>query len=146
VRSGLAITEAVAALVPLTDVQLQARVGIATGTAVVGDLIGEGASREAAVIGDVPNLAARLQALAMPSSVVISQATRRLVGGLFELADLGPLRLKGFAEPLAAAWRVEGEGPAEGRFEALHGARLTPFVGREDATTPMRLDGHLLDV
>jgi class 3 adenylate cyclase/tetratricopeptide (TPR) repeat protein len=131
VRSGLAIAEAVAALVPLTDVQLQARVGIATGTAVVGDLIGEGASREAAVVGVVPNLAARLHALATPSTVVISQATRRLVGGLFELADLGPLRLKGFAEPLVA-WRVKGEGPAEGRFEALHGERLTPLVGREE--------------
>ena len=66
----------------------------------------------------------------MPGGVVISQATRRLVGGLFELADLGPLRLKGFAEPLAA-WRVEGEGRAEGRFEALHGEQLTPLVGRE---------------
>jgi class 3 adenylate cyclase/tetratricopeptide (TPR) repeat protein len=131
VRSGLAIAEAVAALVPLTDVQLQARVGIATGTAVVGDLIGEGASREAAVVGDVPNLAARLQVLAAPNTVVISDSTRRLVGGLFELADLGPLRLKGFAEPLAA-WRVEGEGPTEGRFEALHGERLTPLVGREE--------------
>ena len=62
--------------------------------------------------------------------MVISQATRRLVGGLFELADLGPLRLKGFAEPLSA-WRVEGEGRAEGRFEALHGQHLTPLVGRE---------------
>ena len=62
--------------------------------------------------------------------MVISQATRRLVGGLFELADLGPQRLKGFAEPLAA-WRVEGEGRAEGRFEALHGEHLTPLVGRE---------------
>ena len=82
------------------------------------------------MVGETPNLAARLQALAAPGSVVISQATRRLVGGLFELADLGPRRLKGFAEPLAA-WRVEGEGRAEGRFEALHGERLTPLVGRE---------------
>src|SRR5918994_513519 len=130
VRSGLAIAEAVAALVPLTDVQLQARVGIATGTAVVGDLIGEGASDKDAVSGDTPNLAARLQALAAPGSVVISQATRRLVGGLFELAELGPVRLKGFAEPLAA-FRVAGEGRAESRFEALHGHSLTPLVGRE---------------
>ena len=82
------------------------------------------------MVGETPNLAARLQALAAPGSVVISQATRRLVGGLFELADLGPQRLKGFAEPLAA-WRVEGEGRAEGRFEALHGEHLTPLVGRE---------------
>ena len=96
----------------------------------VGELIGEGAAQEQTVVGETPNLAARLQALAAPGSVVISQATRRLVGGLFELADLGPQRLKGFAEPLAA-WRVEGEGRAEGRFEALHGEHLTPLVGRE---------------
>ena len=82
----------------------------------VGELIGEGAAREE-VVGETPNLAARLQALASASSVVISQATRRLVGGLFELEDFGPKRLKGFAEPLTA-WRVEGEGRAEGRFEA----------------------------
>jgi class 3 adenylate cyclase len=131
VRRGLAIAEAVAALVPLTDVQLQARVGIATGTAVVGDLIGEGASREAAVIGDVPNLAARMQVLAAPNTVLISDSTRRLVGGLFDVDDVGPQRLKGFAEPLRC-WRVVAESAAEGRFEALHGACLTPLVGRED--------------
>ncbi len=96
----------------------------------VGELIGEGAAQEQAVVGETPNLAARLQALAAPGSVVISQATRRLVGGLFELADLGPQPLKGFAEPLSA-WRVAGEGRAEGRFEALHGEHLTPLVGRE---------------
>ena len=83
------------------------------------------------MVGETPNLAARLQALASPGSVVISQATRRLVGGLFELADLGPRRLKGFAEPLAA-WRVEGEGRAEGRFEARQTAGLTPLVGRDE--------------
>ena len=71
-----------------------------------------------------------MQALAAPGTVVIGQGTRRLVGGLFELADLGPRRLKGFAAPLAV-WRVEGEGRAEGRFEALHGEYLTPLVGRE---------------
>ena len=76
-----------------------------------------GRRAEEAVVGETPNLAARLQALAQPGSVVISQATRRLIGGLFELDDLGPQRLKGFAEPLAA-WRVAGEGRAEGRFEA----------------------------
>jgi predicted ATPase/class 3 adenylate cyclase len=110
--------------------RLAVRVGIATGLVMVGELIGEGAAREQMVVGETPNLAARLQALAAPGSVVISQATRRLVGGLFELADLGARRLKGFAEPLAA-WRVEGEGRAEGRFEALHGEHLTPLVGRE---------------
>ena len=114
-----------------TAVRLPARVGIATGLVMVGELIGEGAAQEEAVVGETPNLAARLQALAAPGSVVISQATRRLVGGLFELDDLGPRRLKGFAEPLAA-WRVEGEGRAEGRFEARQTAGLTPLVGRDE--------------
>jgi class 3 adenylate cyclase len=130
VRAGLALAEAVGGLNAHQDVCLKARMGVATGMAVVGDLIGEGASREEAVVGDVPNLAARLQGLAEPGGVVISQATRRLVGSLFELDDLGPKRLKGFAEPIVA-WRVTGEGRAEGRFEARHGEHLTPLVGRE---------------
>jgi len=130
VRAGLAIIDDLAGLDTLAGAPLAARVGIATGLVMVGELIGEGAAEEQAVVGETPNLAARLQALAAPGSVVISQATRRLVGGLFELVDLGPRRLKGFAEPLAV-WRVEGEGRAEGRFEALHGEHLTPLVGRE---------------
>jgi class 3 adenylate cyclase len=130
VRAGLAITRAVGHLSNPANEPLAARVGIATGLVMVGELIGEGAAQERAVVGETPNLAARLQALAAPGTLVISQATRRLVGGLFELADLGPRRLKGFAAPLAA-WRVEGEGRAEGRFEALHGQHLTPLVGRE---------------
>ena len=131
VHAGLRLVEAVEQLNPHAEVRLQARVGIATGPAVVGDLVGEGASREEAVVGDVPNLAARLQVLAEPGTVVISQATRRLIGGLFELDDLGPQRLKGFAEPLMA-WRVAGEGRAEGRFEARQTTALTPLVGREE--------------
>jgi class 3 adenylate cyclase/tetratricopeptide (TPR) repeat protein len=130
VRAGLELVDAVAALKPHAEMRLRARVGIATGQVVVGDLVGEGAARDEAVVGETPNLAARLQALAEPGTVVISQATRRLVGGSFELADLGPKRLKGFAEPLTA-FRIEGKGRAEGRFEALHGKRLTPLVGRE---------------
>jgi class 3 adenylate cyclase/predicted ATPase len=130
VRAGLDLVAAVAGLATPDDASLAARVGIATGRVVVGELIGAGTAQEEAVIGETPNLAARLQALADPGSVVISQATRQLVGGMFELADLGPRRLKGFAEPLAA-FRVVGAGRAEGRFEALHGERLTPLVGRE---------------
>ena len=129
VRAALQLIEEVGRLDLHLEMRLQARAGIATGIAVVGDLVGEGAAREEAVVGETPNLAARLQALAAPGSVVISQATRRLVGGLFELDDLGPVRLKGFAEPLAA-FRVAGEGRAEGRFEARQGAGLTPLVGR----------------
>ena len=130
VRAGLELANDIAKLDTPADAPLAARIGIATGLVMVGELIGEGAAQEQTVVGETPNLAARLQALAAPGSVVISQATRRLVGGLFELEDLGLKRLKGFAEPLAA-WRVAGEGRAEGRFEALHGERLTPLVGRE---------------
>ncbi len=130
VRAGLAIVDAVRGLTTAAGDALGTRIGIATGQVVVGELIGDGAAQEEAVVGETPNLAARLQALAAPGGVVISQATRRLVGATFELADLGPQRLKGFAEPLAA-FRVEGEGRAEGRFEALRGERLTPLIGRE---------------
>ena len=130
VRSGLAMIETLAELETPAGEPLAARVGIATGLVMVGELIGVGAAQEQTVVGETANLAARLQALAEPGSIVISRRTRRFVGGLFELTDLGPQRLKGFAEPLAA-WRVEGEGRAEGRFEALHGERLTPLVGRE---------------
>jgi class 3 adenylate cyclase/tetratricopeptide (TPR) repeat protein len=129
-RAGLAIVAAVGRLSAPGAAPLAARVGIATGLVVVGDLVGSEEARERAVVGETPNLAARLQAVAAPGGVVIAEATRRLVGGLFELADLGPQRLKGFAEPLKA-WRVEGEGCAEGRFEALRGAQLTPLIGRE---------------
>jgi class 3 adenylate cyclase len=129
-RAGLALVDAVHKLSTPAGAPLAARVGIATGLVVVGDLIGEGAAREEAVVGETPNLAARLQALAEPGAVVVAASTRRLLGGLFALTDLGPVRLRGFAEPLAA-WRVEGEGHAEGRFEALHGGYLTPLVGRE---------------
>ena len=129
VRTGLQLVQSIGAL-GAAGHPLAARVGIATGLVVVGDLVGEGAAQEEAVIGETPNLAARLQALAEPGQVVISRRTRRLVGGLFELAELEPQRLKGFAEPLAA-FQIVGEGRAEGRFEALRGERLTPLVGRE---------------
>ena len=109
---------------------LAARVGIATGLVVVGDLIGEGAAREEAVVGETPNLAARLQALAEPGTVVIAERTRQLVGGLFELADLGRAGAQGVRRAGAGLARL-GEGHAEGRFEALRGAALNPLVGRE---------------
>ena len=130
VRAGLAIVPAIGRLTLPDGILLAARVEIATGLVVVGDLVGEAAAEEEAVTGDTPNLAARLQSLALPGTVVIAASTRRLLGGLFALSDLGPVRLKGFAEPLAA-FRVEGEGGAEGRFEALRGERLTPLVGRD---------------
>ena len=129
IKAGLELAGGVAKLDTPASAPLAARIGIATGLVMVGELTGEGTAQEQTAFGETPNLAARLQTLAAPGSVVISQATRRLVGGLFALADLGPQRLKGFAEPLAA-WQVEGKGRAEGRFEALHGERLTPLVGR----------------
>jgi class 3 adenylate cyclase len=89
---------------------LQVRVGIATGLVVVGDLIGAGSAQEQAVVGETPNLAARLQALAEPGAVVIASSTRRLIGGLFEYRDLGAVALKGFAEDVPA-WRVLGACP-----------------------------------
>jgi class 3 adenylate cyclase len=129
VRAGLALVQAVAKLEPWPGVRLQARVGIATGLAVVGDLIGEGAAREEAVVGETPNLAARLQTLAEPGTVIIAPGTRKLVGAFFEFADLGTHQLKGVAEPVRA-WRPIRESRARSRFEALRGGRLTPLVGR----------------
>ncbi len=105
------------------------RVGIATGLVVVGDLLGEGEARERGVVGETPNLAARLQALAAPDTLVISERTRRQIGALFEVEDLGPRHLAGFGEP-KRAWRVVGEGGLPSRFEALRAASLTPLVGR----------------
>src|SRR6202043_2748116 len=128
VRAGLAVIEAVGQLPARED--LRVRLGIATGLAVVGDLIGEGAAQERGVVGETPNLAARLQGLAMPDTLVIAEATRRQVGGLFDLADLGPQALAGFAAP-QPAWRVIGESGMLSRFEALRSG-TTPLVGRDE--------------
>src|SRR5271165_5908579 len=116
VRAGLAVIEAVGRL-PARQ-HLSVRLGIATGLAVVGDLIGEGAAQERGVVGETPNLAARLQGLAAPNTLIIGEATRRQVGGLFDLADLGRQALAGFAES-QPAWRVIGESGMLSRFEAL---------------------------
>src|SRR5580693_2463375 len=131
VRTGLELVAAVTAL--KTHAALQTRVGIATGLVVVGDLIGSGASQEQAIIGETPNLAARLQGVAKPNSVVIAESTRKLVGNLFELEDLGGQDLKGIAGP-AGAWAVLRASSAEGRFEAMHASGLADVVGREEET------------
>jgi class 3 adenylate cyclase/predicted ATPase len=131
VRAGLALVDAVSKLTTAADEALVARVGIATGLVMVGDLMPTGAAREEVVVGQTPNLAARLRELARPGAVVIAPTTRRLVGRLFELTDLGAQHLKGFAEPLSA-WQVEGQGRAEGRFEARQTTDLMPMVGREE--------------
>ena len=132
VRAGLALVEAVPKLATTAGSPLQVRVGIATGLVVVGDLIGVGAAQEQAVVGETPNLAARLQALAEPGAVVIAAATRRLTGGLFDYRDLGTTALKGFAGNIPA-WQVLGASAIESRFEAMRTA-LMPLVGRDEET------------
>jgi class 3 adenylate cyclase len=129
-RAGLALIGAVAAVQADVGIDLHVRVGIATGTVVVGDLIGEHTAQEEAVIGETPNLAARLQAHAEPDTVIIAGITRSLLGDLFEYRDLGSVRVKGFGEPVPV-WQVIGASVLDSRFEALHGANLTPLVGRE---------------
>ena len=139
VRAGLALVEAVPKLKTAAGAPLQVRVGIATGLVVVGDLIGAGAAQEQAVVGETPNLAARLQALAEPGTVVISSSTRRLTGGLFDYRDLGTVALKGFAETVPA-WQVLGASAAESRFEALratHDAARRARRGDRSAPAPL---------
>ncbi len=131
VRCALALVDALPKLRAGHDAVLQARAGIATGLVVVGDLIGEGVAQEHGVVGETPNLAARLQALAEPGQVVISPGTRRLTGGQFEYRNLGKVALKGLAEPVEA-WQVQGASGVESRFEAKHETTLTPLVGREE--------------
>src|SRR5580692_655626 len=129
VRAGLELIAAVTAL--KTRAPLQTRVGIATGLVVVGDLIGTGSAQEQAVVGETPNLAARLQGVAEPNTVVIAESTRNLLGNLFELEDLRTKDLRGIARPVRA-WSALRTGSAEGRFEAFHATGLTELVGREE--------------
>ena len=128
VRAGLALADAVGAI-EAADSTLAVHIGVATGLVVVGDLIGSGVSQEQAVVGETPNLAARLQALAEPGSIVIDPQTRRQTAALFEYADLGLVELKGFAQNVEA-FRVLRESNIASRFEALRSAE-TRLVGRE---------------
>ena len=128
VRAGLELVHAVTAL--KSSVPLQARVGIATGLVVVGDLIGSGEAQERGIVGETPNLAARLQGVAEPNKVVIAEGTRRLLGNLFELEDLGAKDLKG-AGPVRA-WAALRQASLGSRFEALHAGVLTDLIGREE--------------
>ena len=129
VRAGLGAVDAVRSL-DVKSVKLQTRVGIATGLVVVGELIGHGSAQEQSVVGETPNLATRLQALANPDAAVIAAGTRRLVGDLFEYRDLGAVEVKGITAPVRA-WQVLRPSAAS-RFEALHGSALTPRVGRDE--------------
>jgi len=130
VRAGLGVIDAIGRL-DVKSAKLQARVGTATGLVVVGDLIGEGSAQEQSVVGETPNLAARLQALAEPNTVVIAPSTRRLLGDLFEYRDLGAIDVKGIAGPISA-WRVLRPSAVASRFEALRGSALTPLIGRDE--------------
>jgi class 3 adenylate cyclase/predicted ATPase len=129
VRAGLELITTVARL--KTRMTLQTRVGIATGLVVVGDLIGSGEAQERGVVGETPNLAARLQGIAEPNMVVIAEGTRKLLGNLFELQDLGSRDLKGIAGPVQA-WAALRPSTVQSRFEALHASGLTNLVGREE--------------
>jgi class 3 adenylate cyclase/predicted ATPase len=129
VRAGLALTEAVTNV--FAEGGQQIRIGIATGLVVVGELVGVGEAQERNVVGETPNLAARLQSAAAPNTVIIAATTRRLAGELFEYEAIEPTALKGFAEPVTA-WRVLRERAITSRFEALRTASLTPLVGREE--------------
>src|SRR5215475_5083252 len=135
VRAGLDIVEAMAELnaaVPRPPgVELAVRIGIATGPVIVGDQIGEGTASETAVVGETPNLAARLQALAQPNQIVVGAATRTMLGDHFDLEDLGAYELKGFAEPLPA-WRVLSARDVESRFAATRTGSTAPLVGRQE--------------
>jgi class 3 adenylate cyclase len=127
-RAGLAVVDAIGRLA--TPEPLNVRLGVASGLVVVGDLIGAGAAQERGVVDETPNLAARLQGLAKPGTLVIAESTRRQIGGLFEVEDLGPQPLAGFNE-LQHAWRVVGESGVLSRFEALR-SEATPLVGRDE--------------
>src|SRR5262249_36753762 len=129
VRAGLEVIAAVIAL--NTPASVQTPVGIATGLVVVGDLIGSGEAQERGIVGETPNLAARLQEIAEPNTVVIAEATRRLLGNLFELRDLGARDLKGIAEPVRA-WVALRASTVESRFQALHPSGLPTLFARAE--------------
>lgn len=131
VRAGLDMISAIRQLKTGAGERAELRIAIATGLVMVGDLISGDASEEHGTIGDTPNLAARLQSLAEPGVVVVASSTRRLLGDLFTLRNLGRREVKGIAEPIAV-WAVEGAAASESRFEAVRAARSIGFVGRKE--------------
>lgn len=130
VHSALGILKAVHELETGREQPLRVRIGISTGLVVVGDIIGHGASEEQAVVGETPNIAARLHTLAEPDSILISASTRRLLGDQFNYEDLGTQTLKGISAPMRI-WRIKGARALESRFDATHGGRLTALIGRD---------------
>jgi class 3 adenylate cyclase/tetratricopeptide (TPR) repeat protein len=129
-QSGLEIVRTMKGLLAPDRQELAVRVGVATGVVVVGDLIGEGAAQEEAVVGDTPNLAARLQGIAEPGQVIVAAATRQLLGHDFDINSLGEVELKGLSEPLPA-WQVEAERSLESRFEQHAQDPVLPMIGRD---------------
>src|ERR1700752_550471 len=129
VQASLALVQAVAAL-PAKE-KLSARIGVATGVALVGDMSDSAISEEHGILGDTPNLAARLQSLAEPGGVIISDRTRTIAGPQFEYLDLGKVEIKGLVEPVAA-WQVTGRTSVISRSHALERGNLLPLIGRND--------------
>ncbi len=129
VRSGLAITDGMAAVKPRPDLNLQVRIGIATGIVVVGDLIGEGASEERAVVGETPNLAARLQGLAEPNTIIVSQATYALLEDKFDWRGLSACIVEGFDQPIRS-WQLTGQ-PDKVRIPTNASDVNRPIFGRD---------------
>ena len=130
VRAALALIGAVSQLV-VGGIRHEVRVGLATGLVVVGELVGAGEAQERNVVGETPNLAARLQSAAAPNAVIVAATTRRLAGDLFEYEAIAPAQLKGFQDPIGA-WRVLRERTVASRFEAFRAATQTPLVGRDE--------------
>jgi class 3 adenylate cyclase/tetratricopeptide (TPR) repeat protein len=129
VHAALAIVDEVSGVTRPDGNRLQTRIGIATGLVVVGEIVGVGAAQERSIVGETPNLAARLQALADPEDILISETTQQLLGGMFELEAIGARELKGFARPMPV-WRVRGEASVESRFAAIHPDDTLPLIGR----------------
>jgi DNA-binding winged helix-turn-helix (wHTH) protein/class 3 adenylate cyclase/predicted ATPase len=131
VHAGLELCAAVKALRPDAEVPMRCRVGIATGMVIIGDLVGVGGVRDHGIIGDVPDLAVRLQVSAQPDAVTVDRVTRCLIGNLFDCRDLGALETNIDTEP-TPRWQVLGESAVASRFEALRGSKLTRLVGRDE--------------
>jgi class 3 adenylate cyclase/tetratricopeptide (TPR) repeat protein len=129
VRAGIGILAEIGGISRPNGEPLQARIGIGTGLVVIGEIIGAGSAQEHSIVGETPNLAARLQALAAPGTILISEATQRLLGGLFELEPLGGSELKGFARPVPS-WQVLREAPVASRFAATRTGGNLPLIGR----------------
>lgn len=129
VRAAIGILAEVGGVKRPDGTRLQARIGIATGLVVGGEVVGIGSAQERTIVGETPNLAARLQALAAPGTILISDTTQNLLGGLFELEPTGEHNLKGFARPMPA-WRVLGEMTVESRFAASRAGGRLPLIGR----------------